>query len=123
MSRSAGEHYFIELKPSAPRGAGKRGELPHEEIALYILSPRPVRRIGGRTEFDQHIAEFDKYNTVGEQHTDDTGSEQPKQQPVHDRAAGKHDPQLNHGCFSAIEFAEQQPVNDCPKQLNHAEQH
>ena len=82
-----------------------------------------MRRIGGRTEFDQHITEFDKYNTVGEQHTDHTGSEQPKQQPVHDCAAGKHDPQLNHGCFSAIQFAEQQPVNDCPKQLNHTEQH
>jgi len=31
-----------------------------------------VRRIGGRTEFDQHIAELNQYNTVGEQHTDDT---------------------------------------------------
>lgn len=49
-----------------------------------------MRRIGGRTEFDKHIAEFDKYDTVGEQHTDNTGSEQPKQQPVHDGTAGKH---------------------------------
>ena len=59
-----------------------------------------MRRIGGRTEFDKHLAEFDQYNTVGEQHTDNTGSEQPKH-AVHDGAA------------------QQQPVHDRAKQFNH----
>ena len=71
-----------------------------------------MRRIGGRTEFDKHIAEFHKYDTVGEQHTDHTGSEQPKH-TVHDSTAGKHHTQLIHGCFAA-----QQPVDD----HDHAEQ-
>lgn len=79
-----------------------------------------MRRIGGRTEFDKHLAEFDQYSTVGEQHTDNTGSEQPESEhAVHDGAAGKHHPQLDHGCFSAIQFAEQQPVHDRAKQFNH----
>ena len=50
-----------------------------------------MRRIGGRTEFDKHLAEFDQYNTIGEQHTGNTGSEQPESEhAVHDGAAGKH---------------------------------
>ena len=83
-----------------------------------------MRRIGGRTEFDKHLAEFDQYHTVGEQHTDNTGSEQPESEhAVHDGAAGKHQPQLHHGCFSAIELHQQQPVNDfAEQQLNRAEQ-
>jgi hypothetical protein len=84
-----------------------------------------VRRIGGRTEFDKHIAEFDKYDTVGEQHTDNTGSEQPESEHAVDHgAAGKHQPQLHHGCLSAFELDEQQPVDHFAKQqLNRTQQH
>jgi len=75
-----------------------------------------VRRIGGRTEFDQHLAELDQYDTIGEQHTNNTRSEQPESEHAVDNgSAGKHQPKLHDRCNPAIKH-EQQPVNDVAEQ-------
>jgi len=83
-----------------------------------------VRRIGGRTEY-QHIAELDQYDTIGEQHTDNTGSELAEpEHAVDDGSTGKHQPKLHDRCISAaIKLYKQQPVDHCSEQqLNHTEQ-
>jgi len=77
-----------------------------------------VRRIGGRTEFDKHIAELNEYITIGEQHTDNTGSEHAESEhAIHNGPAGKHQFHAQHGCVSAIKLRDEQPVDHFAEQL------